>query len=83
MTQQERLDKFKTLYKPIVGHSILTGISDEGHLVGVVYKNVEIVSKRYGKEIAETHIFYSKVKDMLQFIKELEPYMEQRTKQLV
>lgn len=85
MNNKERLDKFKTLYKPKEEFTLLVAITQQDKFLGVVYRKVEIVSTRRGtKNIAETHIFYCKVVTIQEFLKELEPYIIlQQTLQLV
>ncbi len=76
MTNRERLDKFKTLYKAIKDHRITTAITEEDKFLGVVYKEVEIISIKKGtKDIADTHIFFCKVKTIEEYIEKLSPYI--------
>ena len=76
MTNRERLDKFKTLYKAKQGYYITTAITEEDKILGVVFKEVEIVSTKRGtKDIANTHIFYCKVKTIQEYIEQLSPYI--------
>lgn len=77
MTNRERLDKFKTLYKCKEGFTIQTAITTEDKFLGVVFKIVEIRSyKKNTKDNAETHIFYCKVKTIQEYIEQLTPYIE-------
>jgi Mg/Co/Ni transporter MgtE len=76
MTNRERLDKFKSLYKLKEDFTILLAITTDDKFLGVVYKKIEIKSKKTGiKDIAESHIHYSRVNTIQEFIKNLEPYI--------
>lgn len=76
MTNRERLDKFKTLYKCKEGFTISTAITEEDKILGVVFKEVEIVSTKRGtRDVCNSHIFYCKVKTIQEYIEKLEPYL--------
>ncbi len=78
MTQQERLDKFKSTYKPREGFTLLIALTDEDKFLGVVYKKVEIISTRFKtRDVAEAHNFYVKDADIKVFIRQLDKYIEQ------
>jgi len=76
MTNRERLDKFKTLYKCNKGFKLIVAVTEADKFLGVVYKEIEIISKKSGiKDIAEGHIKYVKVNTIQEFIVELTPYI--------
>jgi len=76
MTNIERLDKFKTLYKCKKGFKLIVGITEADKFLGVVYKEIEIVSRKTGiKDIAEGHIKYVKVNTIQEFIEQLTLYI--------
>jgi len=77
MTQEEKLTKFKTLYRPKSEYSLLIGLTQSKNFLGAVYKKIEIKSVRYKTtDIAESHCFYTNVKDIEQFVKDLTPYVD-------
>jgi predicted CopG family antitoxin len=78
MTQQERLDKFKTLYKPKEGYTMLLSIYNESFNAWLFIK-IEIVNKKGNKDIAERYIGLVKDKDIQEFIKQLDKYIEKKS----
>ena len=57
MTQQEKLDKFKTLYKPKEGYTMLLSLFSNEQIFNCwIFKKVEIVNKKGIRDTAETHI---------------------------
>jgi len=76
MTNRERLDKFKNLYRIREGFTGLIAITTDDKFLGAIYKKIEIKSKKTGiQDIAEGHIHYCRVNTIQEFIKELESYI--------
>lgn len=81
----EQLDKFKQTVTPKVGYSIHVGVSsDSKRFIASVFKAVEVWSKKYGVEIANTSVFNTNETTTLEaFEKVLSPYIVKVTKELV
>jgi hypothetical protein len=79
MTQQERLDKFKTLYKPKEGYTMLLSLCNGDLFVSWIFKKIQITSKRGIKDDAETMVGVVKNKDIQEFIKQLDNYIEKKS----
>ncbi len=81
----EQLDKFKQTVAPKVGYSIHVGISsDSKRFIASVFQKVEIKSKKYGVEIANTSVFNTNETTSLEaFEKVLSPYIVKVTKELI
>jgi hypothetical protein len=85
MTQQERLDKFKTLYKPKEGYTMLFSLTDTFN--AWVFKRVQIISRKglvfklnfSPDDYADTYLCYVGNKDIQEFIKELDNYIEKKS----
>lgn len=80
----EQLDKFKQTVTPKVGYSIHVGIShDSKRFIASVFKAVEVWSKKYGVEIANTSVFNTTETTSIEtFEKVLSPYIVKVTKEL-
>ncbi len=76
MTNRERLDKFKTLYKMREGFTCIIAVSGDDKFVGAIYKRGELTSKKTNEiSVYEEHIFYCRVNTIQEYIEKLSPYI--------
>jgi len=77
MTNQERLDKFKTLYRMREGFTSVIAITSDDKFLAAIYKKTEIVSKKTNElNVHEGHIFYCRVNTIQEYIEKLSPYIQ-------
>ena len=79
MTREEaqlEMNKIFVTHKQKEGFKILVGVTATNSILGVVYKQVSIVSAKHSTtDIAETNVYYDKVSNSDEFIKSFNAYL--------